>query len=80
MSRRSRVTLTFSVSLPRPVGASDLDVRKYVEEALRQHWTNLDEKSPMRSFPRSELLIRQTSREVVYLEPRMTAGKSVTTC
>lgn len=69
MSKRSRTTLTFSVRMPLPPGATQAQAREYTEEAIKNyaHIAGTAITDSMRSIQSAEVLIKIINRETIYL-------------
>lgn len=67
MSKRSRTTLTFSVQMPLPPGATAKDAMAYVHNALTDYKGGMDPAEPMMSMQANELQVKIINRETVYL-------------
>lgn len=67
MSKRSRTTLTFSVRMPLPPGATAKDALAYVHSAITSWKGGMDPAEPITSLQSNEVLIKIINRETVYL-------------
>jgi len=70
MSRRSRTTITISLTLPLPPGAKQKDGLEFLQNAIRIHKNFLQNNAPAApssAIQLEEIVYRITNRETVYL-------------
>lgn len=72
MSRKSRTTLTFTVTLPLPQKGAAKGAEEFLRNAIQREQQVLFAgfplvKDPFAYLPLREVIIRQTGRETVYL-------------
>lgn len=70
MSKRSRTTLTFSVRMPLPPGATAAQAQRYTELAVKtyiDYMAGANIIKEMKGLQSAEVLIKIINRETVYL-------------